>query len=69
MKNEYVLRQEDLDWLAQELIEDCCIDGIRNKGGRYTKVWPPERLQKRLVTRLRELLESGGRLRNRDNRP
>lgn len=60
---DHIIQDQHIEWLAQLLIEDCCIDGIRNAGGRYTKVWPPEKLQKRLAKRLREILKTDGRLR------
>lgn len=40
--------------LADFLLELLCANGIRNRGGRYTKVWPPEKLQRQLAERIRE---------------
>jgi excisionase family DNA binding protein len=44
------MTRDEATKLARYLMEQCCIEGMRNAGGRFTRVWPPEKLEKRIAS-------------------
>lgn len=57
MPKTFLISVDDLSELADSLISDCCIEGIRNAGGRYARIADdPIRLRRLLAKRLQERL-------------
>jgi len=51
-----VVREEDLNYLAGQFMEVFCIEGVRNRGGRYTRIGQDAQLMRRVKDAIRERL-------------